>query len=195
MTHLYPPANTICAQVAHGNPLIRAGLATFLAACIDITVAATPEERHDVVVTDYQDGLRRLQQAPQGWRERILIVTEQDREWRVRTAVDSGVHGYVLQHCSQSELETAVRSVGRGLRYLTPTLDGCLAAGQARLNLTGRESDVLQLLARGLCNKMIARELGIGLGTVKTHVKGLFDKLGATARTQAVVLAAERGLI
>lgn len=195
MTNLYTPGTAICAQVAHSNPLIRAGLATFLAACIDITVAATPDERHDIVVTDYQDGLRRLQQAPPGWKGRILIVTEQDREWSVRTAVTSGVHGYVLQHCSQRELEVAVRSVGRGLRYLTPTLDRCLADGMSRVSLTGREGDVLRLLARGFCNKLIARELGIGVGTVKTHVKGLFDKLGATARTQAVVLATERGLI
>jgi DNA-binding NarL/FixJ family response regulator len=195
MTHLYTPAPAICAQVAHANPLIRAGLATFLAACIDITVAATPDERHDIVVTDYQDGMRRVLEAPPGRAGRVLIVTEQDREWRVRTAIASGVHGYVLQHCSQSELEVAVRSVGRGLRYLTPALDRCLAEGMARVNLTGRESDVLRLLARGFCNKLIARELGIGVGTVKTHVKGLFDKLGASARTQAVILATERGLI
>ena len=61
--------------------------------------------------------------------------------------------------------------------------------------LTGRETDVLQLLAQGCCNKSIARKLGIGVGTVKTHVKGVMSKLDATARTHAVVVATQRGLI
>jgi two-component system NarL family response regulator len=70
-----------------------------------------------------------------------------------------------------------------------------MADSFTRIGLTSRETDVLQLLAQGCCNKSIARELGIGVGTVKTHVKGLFDKLGATARTHAVVLATRRGLV
>ncbi len=65
----------------------------------------------------------------------------------------------------------------------------------AAIALTPRETQVLQLMALGHCNKMIARDLGIGVGTVKTHAKGLFSKLGASARTQAVVMAARRGLV
>jgi two-component system NarL family response regulator len=81
------------------------------------------------------------------------------------------------------------------MRYLSAELSRCVADSFTRIGLTSRETDVLQLLAQGQCNKSIARELGIGVGTVKTHVKGLFDKLGATARTHAVVLATRRGLV
>jgi DNA-binding CsgD family transcriptional regulator len=61
--------------------------------------------------------------------------------------------------------------------------------------LTGREADVLQLLGKGYCNKLIARELDIGVGTVKSHLKRVMSKLNVTARTQAVVVATQRGLI
>jgi two-component system NarL family response regulator len=54
---------------------------------------------------------------------------------------------------------------------------------------------VLQLLGKGYCNKLIARALGIGIGTVKTHIKSLLDKLNATTRTHAVIIAAQRGLV
>ncbi len=126
---------------------------------------------------------------------RVLIVTQMEREWEVRTAMMAGVHGYLLQNADREQLLTAVRTLSRGLRYLSADLSRCVADSFTRIGLTSRETDVLQLLAQGQCNKSIARELGIGVGTVKTHVKGLFDKLGATARTHAVVLATRRGLV
>jgi len=189
----------VSVQLRHASALICAGLAALLDGCPDIALAAgTAGGFCDVVVTDYDDGLRRAQQAavhrslgPQ----RVLIVTQQDREWDVRAAVKAGVHGYVLQNSEPGELEAAVRALGNGQRYLTPVLGRSLADSLARVELTGREVDVLREMARGSCNKSIARDLGIGVGTVKTHVKSLLDKLGATARTHAVVLAAQRGLI
>src|SRR5205085_4074433 len=83
----------------------------------------------------------------------------------------------------------------RGIRYLSEAVSRSVAASLGRASLTERETDVLQLLAEGCCNKLIARRLGIGVGTVKTHVKGVMSKLDATARTHAVVVAAARGLI
>jgi len=65
----------------------------------------------------------------------------------------------------------------------------------ARDQLTAREDQVLQLLARGLCNKTIARQLGIAVGTVKTHVKGIMAKLDASSRTEAARIAAEKGIV
>jgi two-component system NarL family response regulator len=126
---------------------------------------------------------------------RVLIVTQLEREWEVRTAMMAGVHGYLLQNSDTEQLLIAVRTLSRSMRYLSAELSRCVADSFTRIGLTSRETDVLQLLAQGQCNKSIARELGIGVGTVKTHVKGLFDKLGATARTHAVVLATRRGLV
>lgn len=189
----------VSVQLRHASALICAGLAALFDDCPDIALAATePGSACDVVVTDYEDGIRRAHRFAAHrsmGAQRVLIVTEQDREWDVRTAVTAGVHGYVLQSSEARELAAAVRALGGGRRYLSPALGRSLANSLSRVELTGRENDVLRELARGSCNKTIARDLGIGLGTVKTHVKSLLDKLGATARTHAVVLAAQRGLI
>lgn len=182
--------------LAHQDPIVRAGLAALLApAGFDIDGADEDGAAPQLVVTDHADGLARAcadsrQQGP-----RILIVTQLEREWDVRRALAAGVHGYLLQNCAAEQLLAAAAAVGRGQRFLSLELARYVADSFSHSGLTGRETDVLQLLAQGCCNKTIARELGIGVGTVKGHVKGLFDKLGATARTHAVVLATRRGLI
>lgn len=191
----------ITVRVSHADAIVNAGLAALLAGCTDITLrhANDPVGDHgaDVIITDHKTGLALMQQTSQPGvaPARVLIVTQLDREWEVRTAMVAGVHGYLLQNSPAEQLQTAVRMLGRGSRYLSAELSRCVADSFTRTGLTSRETDVLQLLAQGQCNKSIARELGIGVGTVKTHVKGLFDKLGATARTHAVVLATRRGLV
>jgi two-component system NarL family response regulator len=189
--------------IAHGDAIVNAGLAALLGAGDDMQVTiASGDAGHagaDVVIVDHRGGLeymRRCANAHHGETPaRVLIVTQMEREWEVRTAMMAGVHGYLLQSADPEQLLTAVRTLSRGLRYLSADLSRCVADSFTRIGLTSRETDVLQLLAQGQCNKSIARELGIGVGTVKTHVKGLFDKLGATARTHAVVLATRRGLV
>ncbi|OEZ57966.1 response regulator transcription factor [Duganella sp. HH105] len=192
--------------IAHSDAIVNAGLAALLGAEGDMQLAqgeamALPQPvQADVIVLDHKGALeymRRCANAPQhaGTQARVLIVTQMEREWEVRTAMMAGVHGYLLQNCTPDQVPAAVRSLSRGIRYLSADLSRCVADSFTRIGLTSRETDVLQLLAQGQCNKSIARELGIGVGTVKTHVKGLFDKLGATARTHAVVLATRRGLV
>ena len=163
------------------------------------THLSQPEARQvaRVLVADYDTGLALARQPEHAGLRRpsVLIVTQLDKEWEVRLAMDAGVHGYVLQSCSQDELLKAVAALAQGQRYLSESVTRSVADSLSRENLTGRETDVLQLLAEGCCNKSIARRLGIGVGTVKTHVKGVMHKLDATARTHAVVVAARRGLI
>lgn len=201
--------NTIAQQgdkvrvlIAHADAIVSAGLAALLGAHEDMQVTggdSTSLAAADVIILDHRGGLehmRRCANAHHGEAQpRVLIVTQLEREWEVRTAMMAGVHGYLLQNADTEQLLTAVRSLSRGTRYLSAELSRCVADSFTRIGLTSRETDVLQLLAQGQCNKSIARELGIGVGTVKTHVKGLFDKLGATARTHAVVLATRRGLV
>ena len=199
--------------VAHADAIVSAGLAALLGANVDVDVRIsvreadgevavalpTPGSAVDVIILDHKAGMEHMRRAASGHhgdaQPRVLIVTQLDREWEVRTAMMAGVHGYLLQNSPADQLLTAVRTLGRGMRYLSAELSRCVADSFTRIGLTSRETDVLQLLAQGQCNKSIARELGIGVGTVKTHVKGLFDKLGATARTHAVVLATRRGLV
>ena len=184
-------------MIAHADPIVSAGLAALLGAHSDMDI--TTNGNADIIILDHRSGLEHMRRAASAQhgepQPRVLIVTQLEREWEVRTAMMAGVHGYLLQNSDAEQLLTAVRSLGRGMRYLSPELSRCVADSFTRIGLTSRETDVLQLLAQGQCNKSIARELGIGVGTVKTHVKGLFDKLGATARTHAVVLATRRGLV
>jgi two-component system NarL family response regulator len=185
-------------QIAHCDAIVSAGLAALLGNNADMQVVHDIAQA-DVLILDHKGALehmRRCADTPhQALRARVLIVTQLEREWEVRTAMMAGVHGYLLQSCPADQLLAAVRALSRGTRYLSADLSRCVADSFTRIGLTNRETDVLQLLAQGQCNKSIARELGIGVGTVKTHVKGLFDKLGATARTHAVVLATRRGLV
>ena len=211
---IYHQGDKIKVVAAHADAIVNAGLAALLGASADFTVGAGvgvgvgvgDTIGADVVIVDHKAGLElmRRRAEPQqpdfthhgkAEQPRVLIVTQLDREWEVRSAMMAGVHGYLLQNSAPDQLLAAVRSLSRGLRYLSADLSRCVADSFTRVGLTSRETDVLQLLAQGQCNKSIARELGIGVGTVKTHVKGLFDKLGATARTHAVVLATRRGLV
>lgn len=197
-----PTSGPIKVHVMHTDSVMSAGIAAILATQSQMQMSLVDKDDWaasgaDVVITDYDGGLR-LSGAPvdgQPRSPRILVLTQQEKEWAIRRAVSSGVHGYVLQSCLPEELVQAVRMVRGGRRYLSDPVARCLAESMTRADLTRRETDVLNLLGKGYCNKNIARELGIGLGTVKTHLKFIMGKLNATARTHAVVLAAERGLL
>lgn len=187
-------------HIMHTDAVVAAGLDAILSAFGDMRPSvhaagprAAAHGNAEVIVTDYRGGIELCGGERAG--PPVLIVTQHDKEWAVRQALDSGVHGYLLQSFTPDELVHAVRSLQGGKRYLCDAVAHNAVAGQSRAELTPRETDVLKLLSKGHCNKLIARELDIGIGTVKTHLKNLMAKLNATARTHAVVLAAERGII
>ena len=189
-------------HIMHADPVMTVGLHAILAELPELRVTTSlrqPEGQRvaRVLVADYDTGVALARRPmPEALRHpAVLIVTQLDKEWEVRIAMDAGVHGYVLQSCSPDEVQKAVAALAQGQRYLTESVTRSVADSLSRETLTGRETDVLQLLAQGCCNKSIARKLGIGVGTVKTHVKGVMSKLDATARTHAVVVATQRGLI
>lgn len=196
------PTMPSAVHIIHTDPVMTAGLHAILADRQEWRVSTHPSQPEArqvarVLVADYDTGLALARQPEHAGLRRpsVLIVTQLEKEWEVRLAMDAGVHGYVLQSCSQDELLKAVASLAQGQRYLSESVTRSVADSLSRETLTGRETDVLQLLAEGCCNKSIARKLGIGVGTVKTHVKGVMSKLDATARTHAVVVATQRGLI
>jgi len=182
----------ISVHVCHAEPIVNAGITALLASCPQVRLASA--YLADVIVTDYADAMARLQRATPN-AERLMIISQREREWDIRNAISAGVHGYLPQRCAADELLAAVQTLGRGQRYFNPELLERAMQHGASDSLTSRESQVLELLAKGCCNKRIAIELDIGVGTVKTHVKSLFSKLGATARTHAVVLATQRGMV
>lgn len=151
-----------------------------------------------LVIADYCSAMDRLAVEPgeaRCQRSPILILTNRQGEADVRQALAAGAIGYVLEDCSPHELLAAARAVADGERYLAATVAQRLAESLAFATLTTREIGVLQLIVDGMCNKSIARRLDISVGTVKTHVSSILEKLAVSNRTQAIQQARARGLI
>jgi DNA-binding NarL/FixJ family response regulator len=196
-------SNPIRTLVLYQDPLVAAGLLSALdrqtgIAVIDAEAVLPDEHGADVVVTDYSGGLRLLagmHNASSLSRARVLILTDRDSECEIRHALEQGARGYLTLGCGVEELIAAVRSLHRGARHIGAAAASRLADSVAYESLTGRELDVLRLLVEGLPNKAIATQLNIAPGTVKSHMKGIFQKLGARSRTQVATLAERRGLL
>lgn len=185
-------------HVMHALPAMSMGLAAMLCSQEwEVSLHVDHPEglaSADVVIVDYETGLK-LAGEPRGGQRQVLIVTHRDKEADIRRALDTYVGGYLREDTGVSQLRHAVRYLLTGARYLCPEVLAPLSRGDKLERLTNRESEVLRLLAKGLCNKSIARDLGIGLGTVKFHVRSVMGKLQVSARTQAVIVAAQRGLV
>jgi DNA-binding NarL/FixJ family response regulator len=180
-------------HVMHDRPLMTAGLAASLH---DPDWCVTTHDREpgavtgaDLVIADYDTGLA----IARG--RQVLIVTHRDREADVLRACAAAVAGYLLEDADAADLRYAVRRILTGDRHYSPEVTKHLEAGGCREHLTNRETDVLRLLAGGRCDEQIARDLGIGVGTVRWHLRNLMGKLGVSARLHAVVVAAQRGIV
>jgi NarL family two-component system response regulator LiaR len=129
----------------------------------------------------------------------VIALTSVLEDGSVAGAVRAGAAGYVLKTTDARELRRAVETVAAGRVYLTPEAAARLAeevrAPAPRQELTARESEVLALVARGLSNKRIARELHVTEKTVKSHVSSILGKLGLTSRTQAALHAVRTGAV
>lgn len=201
MNRSAPPR--IQVHIAHAYPLVARGIERVLGDLSD--VAATLDEDSgalaDIVVADYDDGLERSARARResaGRRTRsprVVILTEQCREQNVRMAMEAGVAGYLQQGCSTQQFVDCIRQVAAGSRYIESELAIRMADSLSHEALTGRECDVLRVLVSGRCNKSIANDLGISVGTVKAHVKAIMAKLRAVSRTEAASIALQRGLL
>jgi DNA-binding NarL/FixJ family response regulator len=186
-------------SIAHHDPYVATGIAALLRASTDFTLQSEGSEDVDVLVTDYSTGMLRVASSTPRRRAgkvaSLLIVSEQDRGWQIRRAVDAGVRGYLLQDCSANELADAVRTVAQGHRYLSRSAADRVLDTLVQSVPTARELEVLQHMACGLGNKNIGQRLGISEGTVKTHVKTILVKLGEQTRTGAITEAIRRGLL
>jgi DNA-binding NarL/FixJ family response regulator len=129
----------------------------------------------------------------------VLVFTAYDTDERVLGAVRAGARGYLLKGATAADIARAVRAVAAGGSALEPRAASALVAAvrspRGAGQLTGREREVLKLIAEGQLTKQIARELGISERTVKFHTTALLRKLGADTRAQAVAVAAQRGLL
>lgn len=194
------------------HPLLRKGLKQLIAMEDDMTVVAeasngpdaltlAAEHDPDLIVLDLNmhgmDGietLKRLRDA--GVTSRIIMLTVSDADDDVVAAITNGADGYLLKDMEPEALLEQIHRAVTGKMVLSEAITEILAtalrqptkAATSQLNtLTNREHEILSLIAKGMSNKVIARELDISDGTVKVHVKHLLKKLGLRSRVEAAV--------
>jgi DNA-binding NarL/FixJ family response regulator len=127
----------------------------------------------------------------------VVLTSFSDRE-QILQALDAGAVGYLLKDAEPDEIAKAVRAAARGEAPLDPRAGRALLSARGAASplegLSDREREVLRLVAKGLPNKLVARELSISEKTVKTHLTSVFRTIGVTDRTQAALWAERNGL-
>lgn len=126
---------------------------------------------------------------------RIILVSINETAEDIHRAMEAGVCGYMPKSCEKDAIVRAIRAVAAGESYVPAHLAKKLSERNLHATLSPRETEVLQLVARGKANKEIADELGLSIPTVKTHLAHILEKLDAPDRTRAVTVAMERGLL
>jgi two-component system, NarL family, response regulator YdfI len=201
--------------IAADTMLVRAGLEALLKESStfevvgSIPIARLTQQltglRPDVVVIDWERHGEELAIGPYSDEPRapevVLLTDETDATWAVE-ALRAGARAVLPRDATAGELEAAVTAAAAGLIVMhSETANSLLnsspapATGPVAQSLTPREVEVLRMLAEGLGNKEIARQLGISEHTVKFHLGSIFTKLDATSRTEAVMTGVRLGLI
>jgi DNA-binding NarL/FixJ family response regulator len=154
----------------------------------------------DVIVMDLRlpdiSGLDAIAEIRrQDAKAQILVLSNYEGSEDIHRALRAGALSYLTKDASGEELLRALQAVAAGRRYLTPAVGATLAARVPDAALTDRETEVLRLLAQGCSNREIANRLAIAENTTRIHVSRILDKLAVEDRTQAVLVAIQRGLV
>ena len=209
--------------IVDDDDLMRAGLRGVLSTDADIEVVGEAGDgsevvyrtrllRPDVVLMDVRmpdlDGISATRELLAAFPDvKVVILTTFEQDDYIFGALSAGASGFLLKRTRPEELVVALHTIAEGDALLSPSVTSRVvermaqqpspdAERDARLDeLTSREREVLELVARGLSNGEIAETLVIGGSTVKTHVKRILTKLGARDRVQAVIIAYESGLV
>jgi len=207
--------------ICDDQDVVREGLSAILGTAPGIEVVGMAEdgaraveltEKHkpDIILMDLNmPGMNGIQ-ATRVIRERfpsarILALTTYDADEWVFDAIRAGAAGYLLKDTPRAGLIKAVEGTVSGQTFVDPSVAGKLFAHVAGTtvvhdttvaeSLSPREREILRLLADGLPNTEIAKQLFLSEGTVRNYVSGIFTKLGVTDRTQAAVIALRHGLV
>jgi NarL family two-component system response regulator LiaR len=203
--------------IADDHPVVRQGLRGFLETYADIIVIAEAdngaqavalalEHVPDVILMDLlmpeMDGVEAIEQVVAASpATRIIVLTSYTEDEYLLPAMRAGAMGYQLKDADPEDLVSAIRAAARGQTTLHPSVAARLVRGvdqpgeNSLADLSERELDVLRLIARGMSNKEIAKELVISEGTVKSHVSNILSKLHLAHRTQAALYALKRRLV
>ncbi len=197
--------------IVDDHPVVCAGLASMLGGHEEFEVvgSAASGERAllmirqaspDVILLDLRmpgmDGIAVLHAlksmvAP----PHALILTSFEKDEDIYRAIRSGAAGYLLKDTTESEMVTAIKQVSGGKLYMPRHIAARLAARRMRSDLTGREQQILELVAQGSTNKEIGRALNISENTVRHHVVSIMEKLHVSDRTEAVAIAIRQGVL
>ena len=200
--------------IVDDHPVVRTGLQGMLAGQPDFEVVGeattgaeavemVAQHQPEVVLMDLQmpemDGVAATAEIKSQHPEtHVLILTTYDTDADILRAVEAGATGYLLKDAPREELFHAVRAAAQGKTILAPTVATRLLEQMrepAQETLSGREVQVLELVADGASNKEIGKQLHVSEATVKSHLLHIFDKLGVADRTAAVTTALKRGIL
>ena len=197
--------------IVDDHPVVLAGLTSMLSTQPDFEVvgsASSGEEalevlRHrstDILLLDLRmPGMNGVDTLLAIREERInvraIILTSFETDEDIYRAVQAGAQAYLLKGAPQAEMIEAIHTVHGGRRYFPRHIAARLAERIMRTDLTARELEVLQMLARGLTNKEIGNALRISGNTVRNHVNSIIEKLEVSDRTEAATTAIQRGII
>lgn len=197
--HATRTVNRVVVLVLIAEPLLSAGVRAVLADDPDLDIvgpcALEDVQGIDVVIASSASVRQMLQTGPGGGRARVLLIAAHADEISYMQAARLNIDAYVLPGTPVYEFRNTVHALALGDCVFDTSSSRHSFASGGRDVLTQREHDVLCLLAIGLCNKSIARQLGIAAGTVKVHVRSIMAKLDASTRTQAASIAAARRMI
>ena len=197
--------------IVEDHHVVRMGLQAMLKREPDMTVvgtAASAEEalrllaaiKTDVVLTDLRmpdmSGVELLAKLTAVYPDiRAAVLTNYHSDEDVFSAIKAGAKAYILKSAMMEEILEAIRAVHAGSRWIPAHIAQQLADRVSRAQLSTRETEILQLIARGMRNREIGEKLFISENTVRNHILNLLQKLGTTHRTEAVALAIQQGLV
>lgn len=209
-----PPSiseKTITVLIVDDHPLLREGLAAVIRGERDMTIVAEAtngaeaiqrfrEHRPHVTLMDLRmpqmDGVAAtIAIRAESPAARIVMLTTYRGDVQALRALKAGASGYLLKSMVRTNLLEAIRSVHAGRQYIPHEIASELAAHLSDETLSQREIEVLQRIAAGNSNKLIASQLFVSEDTVKSHVRNIMGKLSANDRTHAVTIAIKRGII
>ncbi|HEY9431421.1 MAG TPA: response regulator transcription factor [Blastocatellia bacterium] len=198
-------------MIVDDHPVVRAGLAGMLSTQPDMKVIASASSgseaiamletvKPDVILMDLRmsgmsglDAIRAINLRTDP--PRILVLTSFDTDEDIYQTVGAGAQGYILKDVPQDRLLEAIHLVYEKKRYFPADIAARLIERMARSNLTPREHQVLQYVAKGLTNKEIGRVFGISENTARNHVNSIIEKLEVSDRTEAATIAIRQGLV
>ena len=198
--------------IADDHPIIREGLVELLTRQNDMSVIGETGDggevcelydklSPDILLLDLQmpkkGGLQILTElmSRRVCKPRIIVMTAYDNEQNICNALRAGAKAFLGKDAHPQQIREALRKVAEGESFIPPEIGFKLAESISRPELSQRETEVLQHLAWGKSNKEIGQALFISEGTVKHHVKSILRKLPAVGRTEAIAIAARRGII